>query len=52
MDTRAHPLIVAFSIRLPKDLAELLRRLAYERRVTKQSLIIDAIRKTYGEQES
>jgi hypothetical protein len=37
------------SVKLPPDVAELLHRTAYETGRTKQDLVTDALRKTYGE---
>jgi predicted transcriptional regulator len=37
------------SIRLPEDVAALLHRVAYETGRSKHDLVIDAIRRTYGE---
>jgi len=37
------------AMKLPPDVAELLHRLAYETGRSKKDLVIDAVRKTYGE---
>jgi predicted transcriptional regulator len=37
------------SIKLPADVAEILHRLAYETGRSKRDLVIDAVRRVYGE---
>jgi predicted DNA-binding protein len=37
------------SIKLPADVAEILHRLAYETGKSKRDLVLDAVRRTYGQ---
>jgi hypothetical protein len=40
------------SIKLPPDVAEILHRLAYETGNSKRDLVINAVRRTYGQGQS
>ena len=47
-ESRDIPLPTNFSIKLPGDVAALLRRLAYETGRSKRDLVLDAVRKVYA----